>query len=86
MSLKVSLLLVLCICTKTQSEQPGPEDPGLIQRVYPNYDAIKGLVCYQCHSVTTELQPLCDKTIFRLSTRLEKYNMSLQCPSYQGLI
>ncbi|XP_044263462.1 uncharacterized protein LOC123010543 [Tribolium madens] len=82
------LLFVFCgVFGQTRADNTplsGPTDPGLIQQVNPNYDAIKGLICYQCHSVTTELQPLCDKSIFRLATRQEKYNMSLQCPSYQG--
>ncbi|EFA06634.1 uncharacterized protein LOC103313561 [Tribolium castaneum] len=87
MTRTLSLLFVLSLITKILAEDApakGPSDPGLIQQVNPNYDAVKGLICYQCHSVSKDLQPLCEKSYFRHATPQEKYNMSLQCPSYQG--
>ncbi|KAJ3638596.1 hypothetical protein MTP99_001948 [Tenebrio molitor] len=84
MSLNLSVVFAFCAFIIV-SKAEGPKDPGLIQNVNPNVDVIEGLVCYQCKSSTSELQPLCDKSIFRLATQEEKYNMSLQCPHYQGL-
>ncbi|KAJ3649548.1 hypothetical protein Zmor_021285 [Zophobas morio] len=83
MSYWLSAVFILCVAL-LQTRAQAPQDPGLIQSIKPNFDAVKGLICYQCKSVSNELQPLCDKTIFKLATPEEKYNMSLQCPHYQG--
>ncbi|RZB39662.1 uncharacterized protein BDFB_011907 [Asbolus verrucosus] len=85
MSYKLSLSLIFILSTLfVRLIAEGPKDPGLIEHVEPNIDAIKGLICYQCRSITSELTPLCDKALFRLTTPEEKNNMSLQCPHYQG--
>lgn len=61
-----------------------PAPQPLFKHLEPNLDAAVGLVCFQCHSVSNEQVPICDKSIFRLATPEERLNMTLQCPHYQG--
>lgn len=82
----MTLLSILYVLVLSYHSLNGnaPEDRGLIREINPNFDAAKGLICYQCRSSTKDFQPLCDRSMFRLSTKQEKYNMTLLCPSYQG--
>ncbi|CAG9864248.1 unnamed protein product [Phyllotreta striolata] len=46
----------------------------------PRIDKSRYLVCYQCSSNSSEITPLCDAGVFKLTNRLEKLTMSFHCP------
>lgn len=44
--------------------------------------ASKSLICYQCHSLSTEEIPLCQRGYFKLNKPWQKLNFSFQCPPH----